>query len=92
MALSLTPAQRSLRARIAAHALHAKGGTNTRAATEAFLGRFEREVDPNLELPPDERQRRAKHARKAYMSALSLKASRAKTRARPPESASNTAA
>jgi hypothetical protein len=75
----LTPAERSLRARIAAHALHAKGGTSTAAGTAAFLGGFDRQVDPDGILPPDERARRAAHARKAHMSALSLKASRART-------------
>ena len=74
----LTPGERSLRARIAAHALHAKGGTSTAAGTAAFLGRFDRQVDPDGTLPPDERARRAAHARKSYMSTLSLKASRAR--------------
>jgi hypothetical protein len=85
---SLTPAQRSLRARIAAHALHAQGGTNTAAATTTFLSRFHRQVDPDGILPPDERARRADHARRAYMSSLALKASRAKTRAKIPTSGS----
>src|SRR5271157_2378666 len=82
VAFSLTPEQRTLRARIAAHALHAQGGTNTKAATAAFLTRFDRQVDPDAVLPPDERARRAEHARRTYMAALSLKASRARTRVR----------
>lgn len=88
----LTPSERSLRARMGAYALHAQGGTTTRAATAAFHARFERQVDPNLELPPDERARRAEYARKAYMMKLALKASRAKTRVKPPEAATDTAA
>lgn len=88
MAFSLTPAQRSLRARIAPHALHAQGGTNTAAATTAFLSRFDRQVDPDGVLPPGERARRADHARRAYMSSLALKASRAKTRTHAPASGS----
>lgn len=86
---TLTPAQRTLRARAAAYALHAQGGTNTTPATAANLARFEREVDPDGVLPPDERARRAAFARKAHMAALSLKASkaRARRRSRAPEAA-----
>ncbi len=77
--LTLTPAQRTLRARAAAFAMHSQGKTNTKAATAASQGRFERQVDPEGVLSPAERARRADHARKAYMATLSLKASRAKT-------------
>jgi len=76
----LTPGQRTIRARAAAYALHAQGGTNTRAATAAFLDRFSREVDPDNLLSPEERARRAAWARKSYMSALALRASRARGR------------
>ena len=79
----LTPAQRSLRARCAAYALHAQGGTSTRAGTAAFLARFEHQVDPDHVLPPDERARRAEYALKAHMTSLALRASRAKTRKNP---------
>jgi hypothetical protein len=78
--LSLTPAQRSLRARAAAFALHAQGKTTTAAATAASMARFERQVDPDNLLDPSERARRAGHARRSYMAALALKASRAKSR------------
>lgn len=81
----LTPSQRTLRARAAAFALHAKGGTSTKAGTAAFLARFEREVDPTGILTPVERARRAEFARKAYFSRLALKASRARSKA--PEAA-----
>jgi hypothetical protein len=67
-----TPSDRVLAARIAAHSLHAQGGTNTGPAREAFLGKFEREVDPDALLDPAERARRAEHARKAYFARLSL--------------------
>ena len=80
MALSLTASERSTRARAAAYALHAMGGTTTKAATAAFLDKFEREVDPAGILPPAERVRRAGFARRSYMAALSLKASRARHR------------
>jgi hypothetical protein len=46
----------------------------TRPAREAFLNRFEREVDPNGELPPDECRRRAEHAKRAYMLRLAKRA------------------
>jgi hypothetical protein len=46
----------------------------TRPARQAFLNRFEREVDPNGELPPDERRRRAEHAKRAYMLRLAKRA------------------
>lgn len=79
MASSLSPSERSLRARIAAHALHAQGGTSTAAGTAAFLRKFEVQVDPNSQLPPAERARRAEHARKQYMAKLALKRSRARS-------------
>ena len=78
---NLTPEQRTLRARQAAYALHAAGGTTTAAARSAFLARFEREVDPDGVLHPDERARRAEFARKSYMAGLALKSSRARGRA-----------
>jgi hypothetical protein len=75
----LTASQRAIRARAGAFALHAQGGTSTKAGTAAFLARFERQVDPAGTLAPDERARRAAWARKSYMANLGLKASRAKT-------------
>jgi hypothetical protein len=78
----LSPAQRALRSRAAAHALHAQGGTSTTAGTAAFLARFERQVDPDGSLPAEERARRAEHALKAHMAGLALRASRARSNAR----------
>jgi hypothetical protein len=46
----------------------------TRPAREAFLRRFEQEVDPGGTLPPDERHRRAEHAKRAYMLRLAKRA------------------
>jgi len=54
----------------------------TRPAREAFLRRFETEVDPEGQLPPDERNRRAEHAKRAYMLRLAKKAAAAKKRNR----------
>jgi hypothetical protein len=76
---TLTAAQRSLRARIGAFALHAQGGTSTRAGTAAFLSRFETAVDPAGSLSPEERAKRATQARKAYFAKLALASSRARS-------------
>lgn len=75
----LTPAQRTLRARVGAYALHAQGGTSTKAGTAAFLARFEFQVDPDHTLTPEVRARRAEHALRAHMSALALRASLARS-------------
>jgi hypothetical protein len=45
----------------------------TAAAKKCWLAKFEREVDPNEELPPDERRERAFYARREYMKALACK-------------------
>jgi hypothetical protein len=72
----LSPAERSLRARLAVHTLHATrdASRTTTLARAGFLARFEREVDPDLRLDPTERRRRAEHARRAYFIRLSLAA------------------
>lgn len=78
--MALTPAERSLRARLAAHTLHAQVDPqeHTAPARRAFLDRFEREVDPDGVLAPDERARRASHARTAYFTKLALKSAQAR--------------
>ncbi len=80
MPTSLTPEERTLRARAAAHAMHAQYDSRetSRLGREAFLSRFEREVDPYLELDPAERVRRAEHARKSYFAGLALKSAKAR--------------
>jgi hypothetical protein len=69
-------AERSLRARLAAYALHAQRDPRETTANgrAAFLARFDREVDPEGRLEPDERRRRAEQARRAYFARLSLAA------------------
>lgn len=42
----------------------------TKAGRDAFLARFEREVDPEGVLPVEERRRRAELAKRAYMLRL----------------------
>jgi len=79
--LQRTPAQRALHARLASHSRWAKTAdpaAATAPARAAFLDRFEREVDPDGELPPEERARRAGHARKAYFLKLALASSMAR--------------
>ncbi|MEJ7703485.1 MAG: hypothetical protein WKF47_07410 [Geodermatophilaceae bacterium] len=78
---TLTPAQRTLRARLAAHtswANTADPAARTAPARAASLARFEREVDPDGNLNPAERARRADHARKAYFTRLALKSAQAR--------------
>ena len=79
--LTLTPAQRTLRARVAAYARAAKydGRQVTAAAFTGRMAKLEAEVDPDGTLPAAERQRRAYAALRSQMSALSLKASRKRT-------------
>ncbi len=79
----LSPTERTLRARAAAFALHAQGGTSTGAATAAFLHRFEVQVDPHGTLPPEVRARRATFARRSYMASLGLRAAKARRLADP---------
>ena len=76
----LTAAERTLRARLGAHAMHAKHDSRetTRAARAASLSRFERQVDPDGILEPAERARRADHARKAFYTGLALKSAQAR--------------
>jgi len=79
----LTPSERRTRARAAAFALHAQGGTSTAAATAAQLARFDRLVDPEGKLAPEERAKRARQALRSYMTRLSLKASQARRKGKP---------
>jgi hypothetical protein len=55
----------------------------TRPARETFVKRFEKEVDPDGTLPPEERRRRAEHAKRAYMLQLAKRSAVAR-RARWP--------
>ena len=79
--MPLTPTERTLRARLAAHALHSKvedPAAHTAPARKAFLRRFELEVDPDGTLDPAERSRRAAHARQAYMTRMALRSAKAR--------------
>jgi hypothetical protein len=77
---SLTPEERTLRARLASHAGWANTSDlleRTRPGRDAAFERFLREVDPTGSLSPEERLRRARHAQKAHMYRLALMSSRA---------------
>ncbi len=74
-------ADRSLIARLATHGSWAKTtdpSARTAPARRALLDRFERQVDPDGVLSPDERARRAGHARKAYFARLALRSAQAR--------------
>ena len=77
----MSPAERALRARLAAHASWARTtdpAARTAPARAAFLDRFDRQVDPEGVLASAERARRAEHARRAYFLALAAKAAQAR--------------
>jgi len=69
-----------MRARIGGLSLHAKYDSRdlTAPGRAAFLGRFDREVDPDGVLPAAERARRAESARRAYFAKLALKSAKAR--------------
>lgn len=69
------PAERALRARIAAASRWANcddRSAATAAARKAAADRFEKQVDPEGRLDPEERAKRASAARSAYFSRLAL--------------------
>jgi hypothetical protein len=74
------PTERILRARLAAHAMHAQHDSRqtSTAGRMAFLQRFEDEVDPDRVLPIEERIRRSRHAQKAHMTRLALASARSR--------------
>jgi hypothetical protein len=76
----MTPEERTLRARLAAHSLHAKvdSKAHTEPARRAFADSFEKQVDPDGVLSLEERKRRAEQARKAYFTRLAFKSVRAR--------------
>lgn len=84
MALSLTPEERRLRARVAANTRWSREDPAEQAnkMRGGFRRKFEREVDPNGELPQVERERRARAALRAHMARLALKSSRARSKSK----------
>jgi hypothetical protein len=86
--MPMDASERSLRARIGAHSVHAThdGAELTKRARETFLAGFPVQVDPDGLLSREERARRADHALRAHMSKLSLMAAKAR-KAKAEESA-----
>jgi membrane-bound lytic murein transglycosylase B len=81
--VGLTAAERKLRSQIAAHESWARTvdrTARTANARRALLDKFEREADPNDELSPAERARRAESLRKAFYARMALKSARARRR------------
>lgn len=77
----LSPSERALRARTAAHTSWAN--TRDRAArtapgTKALLDKFEREIDPDGTMDPAERALRAESARKAHFARLAFLSAQAR--------------
>jgi len=81
----MTPEQRVMRARIAAHTRWANTGDRaaaTAAARRAAADRWERQVDPDGVLDPDERARRAEHAKRAHFQRMALRSAQSRARKR----------
>lgn len=76
----LTAEQRVIRARIAALARWSKEDPKPTAerGQAGLLAKFEREVDPDKVLPPEERRRRANVAQRLHMTKLAFAASKAR--------------
>ncbi len=76
--MSLTPAERTCRARLAAYSMHARGSTNTGPARAAFEAKFLDLVDKDRVLPEPIRLKRAAAARKAYYAKLAFRSVKAR--------------
>ena len=78
----MDPTDRRLRARMAALTLHSRVDSreHTAPARAGFMARFDREVDPESVLAPEERTRRAARARRAWMVRLALRSAQARRR------------
>jgi hypothetical protein len=84
----LSAEERSLRAKLAAHAMHGRNDSRrvNAAARAKFLGQFEQEAldaaaANGEELTPEELAKRAAHLRKAHMLRLALASAKARRKA-----------
>jgi len=85
---SLTPAQRRQRGSISANSWYAEASqeqineraSTARANSPASLAYWERKVDPDGHLPPEERTRRATKAKQVYFQRLAFLSSKARAR------------
>jgi hypothetical protein len=78
---AMTPAERSIRAKLGAHAQWAKTEDRTERTASAragFYRRFENQVDPDGVLNPAERAKRAENARQAHMLRMALASAKAR--------------
>ena len=86
---SMSPAERSLRARTAVHTSWAKTtdrSARARGGVEGALRKLEDEIDPDHELAPADRRQRAESLRRARMSDLArLSAKARRERAAKPQ-------
>jgi hypothetical protein len=79
--VSESPAERRLHAQVAAHVQWANEPNRTArtaAARDGMWARFERQVDPDGVLPPDERARRAQSAYRAHMANMARLSAKAR--------------
>jgi len=78
--MTLTASERTMRARAAAYAMHARHDLRkvTQPGRDAFTARFEKQVDPEGVLPEAERIRRAECAKKAHFTALAFQSAKAR--------------
>lgn len=81
---NMTSSERSLRASLAANTRWANADRKVESerARTAQLLRFEKQVDPDGVLAPDERAKRADNAAKAHMQRLALKSAKARRQRR----------
>jgi hypothetical protein len=79
----VTPQERAQRARIAALTRWSREDARegTGPARRGFRARFERQVDPEGKLPPQERSRRAEAAMRAHMARMALRSAQARRKA-----------
>ncbi|WP_378736680.1 hypothetical protein [Nocardia brasiliensis] len=78
-----TPVERTLQAKMAAHESWARTpdrSARTANARNAMLSKFERAVDPDGLLSPEERAYRVDQAKKAHYARLALKSAQVRRR------------
>ena len=81
----MTTTERTMAAQIAANDSWAHTpdrNARTAPARAALMARFEREVDPDGTLPPQERAKRAANARTAHFTRLALASARSRRKAK----------
>lgn len=93
--MPLTPEQRALRARLAAHVRWSKARDRAAELAKAratFMSRFEKEVDPNGEMTPEARALAAESARKAHFTRMAYKSAAVRAARKVKRSEANDAA